>query len=42
LDVKFSKSKPRADGSIPVDIAIPTFGYQNHISIDRRHGLIRD
>ena len=39
--VKFSKAKPRADGTIPVDIAIPTFGYQNHVSIDRRHGLIR-
>jgi len=40
--VKFSKAKPREDGTIPpVDIAIPTFGYQNHISIDREHGLIR-
>jgi len=39
--VKFSKAKPRADGTLPVDIAIPAFGYQNHISIDRRHGLIR-
>jgi IS5 family transposase len=40
--VKFSKAKPREDGTVPsVDIAIPTFGYQNHISIDREHGLIR-
>ena len=39
--VKFSKAKPRADGTSPVDIAIPTFGYQNHVSIDRRYGLIR-
>ncbi len=39
--VKFSKAKPRIDGTMPVDIAIPTFGYQNHISADRRHGLIR-
>ena len=39
--VKFSKAKPRADGTTPVDIAIPTFGYQNHISTDRCHGLIR-
>jgi len=40
--VKFSKARERADGTKPaVDIAIPTFGYQNHISIDRRHGLIR-
>ena len=40
--VKFSKAKVRADGTKPaVDIAIPTFGYQNHIAIDRRYGLIR-
>ena len=40
--VKFSKAKERPDGSKPpVDIAIPTFGYQNHISIDRRFGFIR-
>lgn len=40
--VKFSKAKERPDGSKPpVDIAIPTFGYQNHVSIDRRFGLIR-
>ena len=40
--VKFTKAKPQADGTVPpVDIAIPAFGYQNHISIDRRHGLIR-
>ena len=40
--VKFSKAKQRADGTKPAtDIAIPTFGYQNHIAIDRRYGLIR-
>ena len=40
--VKFSKAKERADGSKPIlDIAIPTFGYQNHVSIDREYGLIR-
>ena len=40
--VKFSKAKPKADGSLPpVDIAIPTFGYQNHVAIDREYGLIR-
>jgi hypothetical protein len=33
--VKFSKAKERPDGTKPpLDIAIPTFGYQNHISID--------
>jgi IS5 family transposase len=40
--VKFTKAKQKADGSKPpVDIAIPAFGYQNHISIDARFGLIR-
>jgi transposase, IS5 family len=40
--VKFSKAKERPDGTKPpVDIAIPSFGYQNHISIDRQFGLIR-
>jgi len=40
--VKFSKAKARPDGTVPpVDIAIPTFGYQNQVSIDREHGLIR-
>jgi len=32
--VKFSRAKPKKDGSTPpVDIAIPVFGYQNHVSI---------
>lgn len=39
--VKFSKGKPAADGKPQTDIAIPVFGYKSHISIDRRHGLIR-
>jgi transposase, IS5 family len=40
--VKFSKAKERADGSKPaLDVAIPTFGYQNHVSIDCEYGLIR-
>ncbi len=40
--VKFTKAKPREDGSTPpVDLAIPVFGYQNHISIDRGFGFIR-
>ena len=40
--VKFSKAKERADGTKPpVDIAIPTFGYQNHVSIDGGFGFIR-
>src|SRR3974390_3947476 len=40
--VKFAKAKERPDGSKPpVDIAIPPFGYQNHVSIDSRFGFIR-
>ncbi len=39
--VKFTKSKPKEDGTKQIDIAIPSFGYQNHIGIDRAHGLIR-
>jgi hypothetical protein len=37
----YSKAKPSADGAKLVDIAIPMFGYKNHVGIDRRHGLIR-
>jgi IS5 family transposase len=39
--VKFTKAKLREDGTRQVDIAVPAFGYQSHVSIDRRHGLIR-
>ena len=40
--VKFTKAKTKEDGSTPpCDIAIPVFGYQNHISIDRGFGFIR-
>ncbi len=39
--VKYSKAKVRADGSKPVDIAIPIYGYKSHVSIDRMHGVIR-
>jgi IS5 family transposase len=39
--MKWSKAKPADDGSPRVDLAIPAFGYKNHIGIDRRHGLIR-
>lgn len=39
--VKYSKAKARADGSKPVDLAIPTFGHKSHISIDRQNGIIR-
>ena len=39
--VKFSKAKPREDGAPQADLAVPAFGYENHVSIDRRHRLIR-
>lgn len=39
--VKFAKARPKEDGTRQVDIAIPVFGYKSHISVDRRHGLIR-
>jgi IS5 family transposase len=39
--VKTTKAKPRATGTPMVDLAIPAFGYQNHVSADRRHRLIR-
>jgi len=40
--VKYSKAKQKADGTKhAIDIAIPAFGYKNHIAIDREHGLIR-
>ncbi|WP_299823376.1 transposase, partial [uncultured Jannaschia sp.] len=39
--VKYSKTKARTDGSKPVDIAIPIYGYRSHVSIDRMHGVIR-
>jgi len=39
--VKASKAKSGPDGETPPNIVIPSFGYQNHISIDRRYGLIR-
>ncbi len=43
--IKYSKSKVRegaAPGAAkPVDLAIPMFGYKNHVGIDKVHGLIR-
>ena len=39
--VKTTKAKPREGETPLVDLAIPAFGYQNHISADRRHRLIR-
>jgi IS5 family transposase len=39
--VKTTKAKPREGETPMVDLAIPEFGYQNHLSADRRHRLIR-
>jgi transposase, IS5 family len=39
--VKTTKARPREGETPMVDLAIPAFGYQNHISADRRHRLIR-
>ncbi len=39
--VKYTKAKPSEEGIPRVDLAIPAFGYKNHVGIDRRHGLIR-
>ena len=37
--VKFSKARPPVNGRSHIDIAIPSFDYQNHIAICR--GFIR-
>jgi IS5 family transposase len=39
--IKNTKARLQEDGRKQVDLAIPAFGYQNHISTDRRHRLIR-
>jgi hypothetical protein len=39
--VKVSKAKPKESGEPQIDIAIPVFGYKNHVSVDRRHSVIR-
>ena len=39
--VKYTKAKPDEAGMPRVDLAVPAFGYKNHLGIDRRHRLIR-
>src|SRR3546814_10173399 len=43
--IKYTKAKVQegadSKASRPVDLAIPMFGYKNHIGIDRAHRLIR-
>jgi len=43
--VKYTKAKVKNDDADPktpkpLDLAIPTFGYKNHVGIDQPHGLI--
>ena len=42
--VNYSKAKPDPNnpGAKRVDIAVPLFGYKDHISIDRVHGFVRE
>src|SRR5271154_3484090 len=39
--VKYTKAKPSEDGAPRVDLAVPAFGYKNHIGIDRRKSAVR-
>jgi IS5 family transposase len=39
--VKFAKARTAMSGKPQIDIAIPSFGYKNHIAIDQRFGFIR-
>ncbi|WP_424934476.1 IS5 family transposase [Amaricoccus macauensis] len=39
--VQFGKARVREDGKPMADIAIPSFGYKAHTSIDRKYRLIR-
>jgi len=39
--VKFAKARTAISGKPQIDIAIPSFGYKNHIAIDQRCGFIR-
>jgi transposase, IS5 family len=42
LDGEVAEGQAKEDGSTPsADLAIPIFGYQNHVSIDRCFGFIR-
>jgi IS5 family transposase len=38
---KFAKVRTAADGKAQIDIAIPSFGYKNHVAIDQSFGFIR-
>lgn len=38
--VKYSKAKTKEEDKL-IDLAIPSFGYKNHICMDKRYGFIR-
>ncbi len=40
-DARWTLKQGRKKQEARVHIAVPHFGYKNHVSIDRRHGLIR-
>lgn len=39
--LKRGRKKKARDGKTQMEIAVPMFGYKNHIGTDRRHGFIR-
>lgn len=39
--VKHTKAKGKEQGEASLDLAIPLYGYKNHISIDKRYGFVR-
>ena len=41
LDDEGLESEAAGEDKPLIDIAIPAFGYKSHVSIDRRHGIIR-
>jgi hypothetical protein len=41
LDGQIHQGQTSAEGAPRVDLAVPAFGYKNHLGIDRRHRLIR-
>jgi hypothetical protein len=38
--VKYTKAKPSEDGKPQINLAVPAFGYKNHLGIDRRRRLV--
>lgn len=40
--VKFAVARTAANNKPQIDIAIPSFGYKNHVAIDQRFGFMTD